>query len=432
MLNNPPFAGDNPILQQFGDSPCAFLRLKCGGAALRGHPGIDFALPAATPVLAVAAGTVIAAQSDSLRDEGESGEATPAGGFGQYVLLRHHWGQTLYAHLSALHCAPGQTIQVGQTIGLSGNSGLSPQPHLHFGLRILPYSTADGWCGYSDPAPYLHRLSHGRGPLIGPHIIGGVHRRLDLLRRWQPRQIVVVDPNPDEMRALRQACPNAVIIGRVFVADHIVKQRILANPRQAAVWAHAQTLARLSPDVDYWQFANEVLQDSAGLPLLGAFELERMRLAEQEPAGRRYRCALFGFSVGNPDLPEANRLADWRLLFPALRQAEAQGHIVALHQYGMPDLWGPNCLFDWYIYRLEHQLLRRLPFKRLQFAITEYGIDGLIGGSRPARLGQLHRRGRLHAPIDQERSLPRTLLRPRAGLLRLYARPLRTLGQLRH
>ncbi len=60
----------------------------------------------------------------------------------------------------------------------------------------------------------------------------------------------------------------------------------------------------MSPDVDYWQFANEILQDGDSLPLLNRFELERMRLAEAEHANRSYRCALFGFSVGNPDLPE--------------------------------------------------------------------------------------------------------------------------------
>lgn len=370
MLSNYPFEGDYPIIQQFGDSPRSFGSLKCQGVQVRGHPGIDFALPIGRPVLAVAGGTVLAA-----RDED---------GLGLVALVQHHWGQTLYAHLSALHVAPGDPADAGQTLGLSGDSGLGAQPHLHFGLRITPYTLADGWCGYTDPVPYLHRLTRGRGPLIGPHIIGGVHRRLDLLRHWQPRQIVVVDPNPDEMRLLRQACPDSVIIGRVYEADHLIMQRIRTDPLAAARWAHEKTLSRVSPDVDYWQFANEILQDGDSLPLLNRFELERMRLAEAEHANRSYRCALFGFSVGNPDLPETARLAHWRLLYPAMRHAEAHGHIVALHQYGMPDLWGPSGLYDWYIHRLEHQILRRLPFKRLQFAVTEFGIDGLIRNDRPS------------------------------------------------
>ena len=90
------------------------------------------------------------------------------------------------------------------------------------------------------------------------------------------------------------------------------------------------------------------------------------------------------FGVGNPDLPDNDRMAVWRKVYPALAHAEANGHVVALHQYGMPDLWGPNNAYDWYIYRLEHQVLRRLPYRKLKFAVTEYGIDGLIRGDEPA------------------------------------------------
>ena len=54
---------------------------------------------------------------------------------------------------------------------------------------------------------------------------------------------------------------------------------------------------------------------------------------------------------------------------------------MAVHQYGAPDVWKPDR--DWYGYRLEHQVLRRLPFKKVQFAVTEYGIDGLIQGGEP-------------------------------------------------
>ena len=366
MLSNLPFQGDFPIVQQFGDSPRTFRRVRCDGAALRGHHGIDFGMPVGVPVLAVSDGVAAAVNTDS-------------DGFGKSVLLEHHWGQTLYAHLSEFDIDNGTPVQAGQEIGRSGNSGLCLYPHLHFGLRVNPYALEDRWCGYTDPAPYLFRIAVGRGPIVGPHIIGGIPVHLNLLRRWQPRLIVVLDPNPDEMRLLRQACPNSVIVGRVFAPDHLVVERIRSGPRAAARWAHDQTLPRVSEDVDYWQFANEVLQDESGLSLLNQFELARMQLAES--AG--YACSLFGFSVGNPDLPEDYRMARWEQVYPALDRAEKRDHIVALHQYGMPDLWGPRNLYDWYIYRLEHQILRRLPFKRLQFAVTETGIDGMIAGGDP-------------------------------------------------
>lgn len=365
MLQNHPFVGNFPVAQSFGDHPELYQALESNGIPLRGHNGMDFALPLGTPVLAVRQGVVLQAHEDPAR-------------FGNFVLIGHEWGQSLYAHLASSTVQVGQSVNGGQPIGLSGNSGLSATPHLHFGLRILPYSVTDGWCGFSDPQPYLTRLTKARGAIIGPHLIGGVHRHLDLLHRWQPRLVLVLDPNPDEMHMLRQACPETVIIGRIFELDSQVEHRIRTDPQAAARWAHEKVLARYSPAVNYWQLANEVLQDGNDLDLLNQFELARMALAETEPSGRTYRCAILAFSVGRPDLPEADRMAMWRRVYPALERAEQQGHVVAVHQYGKPDLWGPAR--DWYIYRLEHQVLRRLPFKRLQFAVTEYGIDGLIDG----------------------------------------------------
>ncbi|MCB0162414.1 MAG: hypothetical protein KDD83_29955, partial [Caldilineaceae bacterium] len=185
--------------------------------------------------------------------------------------------------------------------------------HLHFGMRIHPFSVADGWCGYSDPQPYLDRLTEPRGANIGPHVVGGLHKHLDLLAQWQPRMMLVLDPNPDEIREVRAVCPDTVIVGRPFVPDHEVEGRIRDDPRAAAAWAHDLAMARMTPAVDYWQVANEVLQKEDSLPLLNAFELARMELAEA--AG--YKCALFAFSVGNPDLPdrsEATRMDHWKLV----------------------------------------------------------------------------------------------------------------------
>ncbi len=367
MLRNPPFIGNFPISQSFGDNPAQYAFVACGGALLRGHNGVDFATPLGTPVTAVQAGVVLDAREDPDR-------------FGHFVLLGHEWGQTLYAHLAEARVTRGQQVTAGQEVGRSGNSGRSSGPHLHFGMRITPFSVADGWCGYVDPKPYLDRLTQPRGAVMGPHIIGGVHRHLDLLNRWQPRAILVLDPNPTEMALLREACPNAVIVGRVFEPDHDIEHRIRANPQEAARWADDKVMSRMSPHVDYWQFANEVLQAGDGLPLLNAFELARMELAEASG----YKCAILAFSVGNPDLPENDRMAMWRLVYPAIERAERNGHVVAIHQYGAPDLFSPAQ--DWYAFRLEHQVLRRLPYKKVQFIITEYGVDGLIDG-RPQPTG---------------------------------------------
>lgn len=370
MLSHKPYAAAESapsVLQPFG-APGAQHAGGCGDTPLRGHEGIDLALAAGSPVQAVQAGAVL-----SLDRAGSHPR------FGRYVLLGHTWGQSLYANLGEVDAAIGTGMSVGggQPIGHSGSATPQAAAHLHFGLRINPFSVADGYCGYSDPQPYLDRIVQGRGAIIGPHILGGVHQHLPALSQWQPRLITVVDPNPDEMKLLREACPHSTIVARIFAPDNEVSERIKANPEAAAAWAHDLVQARKSPVVDYWQVANEVLSGRDELPLLARFELARMALAE--PAG--YRCALFAFSVGNPDLPEAARMDVWRLLYPALERAEAGGHIVAVHQYGAPDLTQPT--IDWHIHRLEHQVLRRLPFKRLQFAVTEFGIDGLLLGGTP-------------------------------------------------
>jgi murein DD-endopeptidase MepM/ murein hydrolase activator NlpD len=77
------------------------------------------------------------------------------GGFGNFVLLRHPWGESIYAHLDANGVVPGQVISRGQFVGYSGNSGGSTGPHLHFAIRVNPYDRRDGWGGFSDPLPYV-------------------------------------------------------------------------------------------------------------------------------------------------------------------------------------------------------------------------------------------------------------------------------------
>lgn len=350
-----PFNGSYPLTQGFGENPGSYARFN-----LLGHNGLDWGTPVNTPIVAV--------------DDGEAVEVLEdAPGFGRYVKLKHGWGESLYAHLEQQLVRQGQTVKRGHLLGMSGNTGNSTVPHLHLGLRIMPYDRGDGWQGYVDPYPYFYPPAVGA--TIGPHIIGSIGPHVGLLKRWQPRLITVLDPSPDEMKALRAICPKTIIVGRVYRDDGEVQRRIVDSPEQAAAWAHAVVLGRFAPEVDYWQVANEVLQDWGGLPLLSRFEVERMRLAKE----RGYQCAILAFSVGNPDMPEHDRMALWRQVWPALQMAEQDGHVVAVHQYGKPTLWRPDA--DWYIHRLEHQVLPKLSLKRLRFVVTEYGIDGLIHSS---------------------------------------------------
>jgi murein DD-endopeptidase MepM/ murein hydrolase activator NlpD len=104
-----------------------------GFAGEGGHPGIDIAVPVHTPVLATAAGTVAAADSDPV--------------YGHYVVLDHGGLETMYGHNAVLLVEPGERVSRGQPIAYSGNSGRSTAPHLHYEIRREGRAI--------DPAPFL-------------------------------------------------------------------------------------------------------------------------------------------------------------------------------------------------------------------------------------------------------------------------------------
>lgn len=87
------------------------------------HKGIDWATPIGTAVMASSAGTVAKAGWGS--------------GYGYVVYINHGDGrQTRYGHLSKVLVSAGQTVSQGQKIALSGNTGISSGPHVHFEILI--------------------------------------------------------------------------------------------------------------------------------------------------------------------------------------------------------------------------------------------------------------------------------------------------------
>jgi murein DD-endopeptidase MepM/ murein hydrolase activator NlpD len=92
-------------------------------AAIAGrHPGVDIAVPTGTRILAAGAGTVAEVGEDSV--------------YGRFVRIAHPEGyESLYAHASSLLVRPHQRVREGEAIGLSGSTGVSTAPHLHFEIR---------------------------------------------------------------------------------------------------------------------------------------------------------------------------------------------------------------------------------------------------------------------------------------------------------
>lgn len=101
------------------------------------HTGVDFSVPTGTSLKAVGAGTVVSAGW--------------AGAYGNQVVIQladGHYAQ--YAHLSSLSVSAGQSVTGGQQVGLSGSTGNSTGPHLHFEIRTSPNYGSD-----VDPVSYL-------------------------------------------------------------------------------------------------------------------------------------------------------------------------------------------------------------------------------------------------------------------------------------
>lgn len=105
-----------------------FIRPMIGGIKTQGIHGknaIDIGAPIGTPVRSSAGGTVLVARGDGYN-----------GGYGGLIIIKHNNGtQTLYAHLDSVSVTDGQIVEQGQNIGLSGNTGKSTGPHLHFEIR---------------------------------------------------------------------------------------------------------------------------------------------------------------------------------------------------------------------------------------------------------------------------------------------------------
>lgn len=112
-------------------TPPTFVKPLSGGTFSSGfgarwgtvHKGVDWACPVGTAVKASSGGTVITAGWSS--------------SYGYTILIQHSDGkQTRYGHMSKLLVSAGQTVSQNEKIGLSGNTGNSTGPHLHFEILV--------------------------------------------------------------------------------------------------------------------------------------------------------------------------------------------------------------------------------------------------------------------------------------------------------
>lgn len=157
----PPF-GRGVLLKPIGGGVLTQLFGKTAFAAVTDvygtglHNGVDFKASVGTPVFSAEDGVVKAT--------GNSDLVCNKGSYGKWILIEHpNKLATLYAHLSLIKVTQGQNVNRGDIIGLSGNTGYTTGPHLHFTVydartvelrksRVcgtLPYG------GYLDPMLYI-------------------------------------------------------------------------------------------------------------------------------------------------------------------------------------------------------------------------------------------------------------------------------------
>lgn len=174
------------LRRQFLRSPLPFApRVTSAFSSNRFHPvhgsyrphlGVDFGAPFGTPVNAVAAGVVVAAEW--------AGEA------GRMVRIRHTGGyETAYLHLSSF--APGvrvgTRVDQGQLIGRVGQTGTATGPHLDY--RIIKNGV------YVNPITELSRMPQGE-PLPTASLADFQRQRDDLLRQLRDRLSASSSPSP--------------------------------------------------------------------------------------------------------------------------------------------------------------------------------------------------------------------------------------------
>ena len=113
----PPVVPDRSIYRL---SSCFGYRKDPFTGRTKRHTGVDFALKPGNPVYATGEGVVESVNFEFF-------------GYGNSVLIDHGFGyKTRYAHLKSIGVVEGMKVKRGECIGISGNSGRSSGPHLHY------------------------------------------------------------------------------------------------------------------------------------------------------------------------------------------------------------------------------------------------------------------------------------------------------------
>jgi len=108
-----------------------------------GHNGVDYAVPVSTSVYAPHAGVIKERRND-------------ATGYGNYLKIESDKEGSVLGHLSEFLVNVNKNVEEGELLALSGNTGASTGPHLHWGYYTIPRDRENGYGGFIDQQPFLN------------------------------------------------------------------------------------------------------------------------------------------------------------------------------------------------------------------------------------------------------------------------------------
>lgn len=215
----PPVFG-GPLSLPRVSSRFGFRRTPSGLAAARSvdekgiepHGGMDFAVPENTQVFAY--------------DDGEVTHAGPqdknnlAKGAGIYIDIKHKNGMiTRYFHLNSVSVGVGNSVRAGQPIALSGNTGRSSGPHLHFEMKIAGQKV--------DPEPFVNAAIDG---VINAASNAGVDQSIEV---EETSMAAAIEDNTERFEDFKYLTPEEEVLGIVPIFDTSMDRVSAAFERDA-------------------------------------------------------------------------------------------------------------------------------------------------------------------------------------------------------
>jgi hypothetical protein len=353
------------VSQPFGAHPGTYAAY-----GLAGHEGTDYAVPIGTPVRAAHDGTATV----------RLGSAT----YGNYVTVQSEQVDTLYAHLSRVDVAQGQAVAAGDIIGLSGNTGRSFGPHLHFGVRPVPVDKDNGFKGWVNPEAFLGGEEQEGYMLSTLHFQRVPDWANGVLRDWRSGWVKVVNPAPG------LSFPDVPYLCARWWTDDRDAAYIREGREGGARFVRDMLPTWRGVQATCYELCNEPDANSNdGLAALNTYTIGAIEEAERQGI----RLCVLNLAEGNPhDNGGGGREVEtwkWAQLAPAVKRAVQGGHFLGRHCYWRPGVEGPDG--RWHALgrlRWDIETLGGLgvDVARLKVLVNECGIDGGIARG-PAQQG---------------------------------------------